>query len=167
MFSLIWTWTNGWVNNREAGDLRRQRAHYAIHLCWHVMLLAIDGIGPSTTHESDITAQLLIGGDNAKDFAPLVWSAGTRRIFCNAKSFGWYINWQSKVQETIQRVVSILCQSCLSMNKYLRYKKLKMRVSMTAIEGKAVNDVWDREVKKWMGISSVRSMEGSITDLAK
>ena len=23
MFSLIWTWTNGWVNNRDAGDLRR------------------------------------------------------------------------------------------------------------------------------------------------
>ena len=27
MFSLIWTSTNGWVNNREAGDLRRHRAH--------------------------------------------------------------------------------------------------------------------------------------------
>ena len=23
MFSLIWVWINGWVNNREAGDLRR------------------------------------------------------------------------------------------------------------------------------------------------
>ena len=28
MFSLICTWINGWVNNREAGDLRRHRAHY-------------------------------------------------------------------------------------------------------------------------------------------
>ena len=28
MFSLICTLTNGWVNNREAGDLRRHRAHY-------------------------------------------------------------------------------------------------------------------------------------------
>ena len=27
MFSLICTWINGWVNNREAGDLRRHRAH--------------------------------------------------------------------------------------------------------------------------------------------
>ena len=27
MFSLIWVWINGWVNNREAGDLRRHRAH--------------------------------------------------------------------------------------------------------------------------------------------
>ena len=27
MFSLIWAWINGWVNNREAGDLRRHRTH--------------------------------------------------------------------------------------------------------------------------------------------
>ena len=30
MFSLIWAWTNGWVNNRDAGDLRRCRAHYDV-----------------------------------------------------------------------------------------------------------------------------------------
>ena len=30
MFSLIWVWMNGWVNNREAGDLRRHRAHYNV-----------------------------------------------------------------------------------------------------------------------------------------
>ena len=28
MFSLICTWINGSVNNRKAGDLRRQRGHY-------------------------------------------------------------------------------------------------------------------------------------------
>ena len=28
MFSLIWAWMNDWVNNREAGDLRRHFAHY-------------------------------------------------------------------------------------------------------------------------------------------
>ena len=27
MFSLIWAWINDWVNSREAGDLRRRRAH--------------------------------------------------------------------------------------------------------------------------------------------
>ena len=30
MFSLIWAWINGWVNSREAGDLRRHRAHYDV-----------------------------------------------------------------------------------------------------------------------------------------
>ena len=30
MFSLIRTWINDWVNNREAGDLRRHRDHYDV-----------------------------------------------------------------------------------------------------------------------------------------
>ena len=30
MFSVICVWINGWVNNREAGDLRRYRAHYDV-----------------------------------------------------------------------------------------------------------------------------------------
>ena len=30
MFSLIFAWTNRWVNNRDAGDLRRHRAHYDV-----------------------------------------------------------------------------------------------------------------------------------------
>ena len=30
MFSLICASTNGWANNRDAGDLRRHRAHYDI-----------------------------------------------------------------------------------------------------------------------------------------
>ena len=30
MFSLICVWINGWVNNSEAGDLRRYRAHYDV-----------------------------------------------------------------------------------------------------------------------------------------
>ena len=30
MFSLICAWTNGLENNREAGDLRRHRAHYDV-----------------------------------------------------------------------------------------------------------------------------------------
>ena len=32
VFSLIYTWTNGWVNNRDAGDLRRHWAHYDVTL---------------------------------------------------------------------------------------------------------------------------------------
>ena len=29
-FFVTGTWTNGWVNNRDAGDLRRHRAHYDV-----------------------------------------------------------------------------------------------------------------------------------------
>ena len=30
MFSFICVWINGWINNREASDLRRHRAHYDV-----------------------------------------------------------------------------------------------------------------------------------------
>ena len=30
MFSLIYAWIKGWVNNRQAGDLRRHHAYYDI-----------------------------------------------------------------------------------------------------------------------------------------
>ena len=36
MFSLICTWLHGWVNIREAGDLRRHRAHYDVNVMWRV-----------------------------------------------------------------------------------------------------------------------------------
>ena len=29
-FCFIWAWTNGWVNNPKAGDLRRHRDHYYV-----------------------------------------------------------------------------------------------------------------------------------------
>ena len=32
MFSFICVWINGWVNNREAGDLRRHRGHYDVNV---------------------------------------------------------------------------------------------------------------------------------------
>ena len=37
VFSLIRAWTNGWVNNRGAGDLRRHRAHDdVIIMSWQI-----------------------------------------------------------------------------------------------------------------------------------
>ena len=30
MSSMIWAWMNGWVNIREAGDLRHHRTHYDV-----------------------------------------------------------------------------------------------------------------------------------------
>ena len=34
MFSLKCAWTNGWVHNRDADDLRRHRAHYDVTAIW-------------------------------------------------------------------------------------------------------------------------------------
>ena len=37
MFTLMYAWRNGWANNRDAGDLRRHRAHYDVTVMtrWH------------------------------------------------------------------------------------------------------------------------------------
>ena len=45
MFSLICVWTNGSVNNREAGGLRRHRAHYDVI----VMVASISYTATATT----------------------------------------------------------------------------------------------------------------------
>ena len=34
MLSLICAWINAWISNREAGDLRRHRAHYDVIVVW-------------------------------------------------------------------------------------------------------------------------------------
>ena len=41
MFSLIYAWINDWVNNREAGDLRRQLGHYDVIVMCYVMHVVI------------------------------------------------------------------------------------------------------------------------------
>ena len=46
MFSLICVWINGWVNNREAGDLRRYRAHYCVIVMIRLRLILISAYRP-------------------------------------------------------------------------------------------------------------------------
>ena len=41
MFSLICVWINGWVNNGEAGDLRRYRTHYDVTVMGNRMVVAV------------------------------------------------------------------------------------------------------------------------------
>ena len=38
MFSLICAWINGWINNRETGDLRRRCAHHDVTAMRHATL---------------------------------------------------------------------------------------------------------------------------------
>ena len=47
MFSLISAWINGWVNNREAGDLRRPLSHYDVSVMnslWSGATLIINNV---------------------------------------------------------------------------------------------------------------------------
>ena len=42
MFSVICVWINGWVNEREAGDLRRHRGHYDVIVMATVFVASLD-----------------------------------------------------------------------------------------------------------------------------
>ena len=46
VFSLICAWINGWVNNLEAGDLRRNHAHYDVTVMIQLCLWFVTGIFP-------------------------------------------------------------------------------------------------------------------------
>ena len=57
MFSLTCAWTNGWTNNRDAGDLRRHRALMAL-LKWHRILSLFHIEMPNCIYFAKIVAQL-------------------------------------------------------------------------------------------------------------
>ena len=46
MFSLICVWINGWVNNRETGDLRLHRGHYDV-IVMNLVKVSLWGWGQS------------------------------------------------------------------------------------------------------------------------
>ena len=50
MFSLTCTCTNGWVNNRDAGDFRRHRAHYDVTLMAHKSISINHLFAPSSRY---------------------------------------------------------------------------------------------------------------------
>ena len=54
MFSLICIWIKDWVNNREAGDLRRYRAHYDVIIMNVVnVILPASGLGSARVNHND------------------------------------------------------------------------------------------------------------------
>ena len=56
MFSLFCVWINGWVNNGEAGDLRRCRAHYDV-------IVMVSSICTAITHRRspNISCRIVVG----------------------------------------------------------------------------------------------------------
>ena len=50
MFSLICTWINDWVNNREAGDLRCHWAHYSVTVMSISIIISSSNSSSSSIH---------------------------------------------------------------------------------------------------------------------
>ena len=79
MFSLIWAWINGWVNNREAGDLRRHCTHYDV-IVMHRLLsnhqrITIAGTGRISCRYSNL------GTEKYKDPVTFTWRVFHRKNF--------------------------------------------------------------------------------------
>ena len=76
MFPLICVWINGWVNNREAGDLRRYHAHYDVTVMklisiechrthwWWVIIGSGNGLVPSGNVDLDVCHHTTSQGHN-------------------------------------------------------------------------------------------------------
>ena len=87
MFSLICIWINGWVNNREAGDLRRYRAHYDVIVTWLVLLSMFSDILDFGLNKIIMiiwisTCELVI-----VTLLTMCCLTGKQRLKCNAKGF--------------------------------------------------------------------------------
>ena len=54
MFSLICPWTNRWVNNLNAGDLRRNRAHYNVSVMYMLLFASVFGALVSPASSTDM-----------------------------------------------------------------------------------------------------------------
>ena len=55
MFSLIRAWINGWVNNREAADLRRHLAHYDVIVMFGATMIFLFDVHNIVTSYASIT----------------------------------------------------------------------------------------------------------------
>ena len=64
MFSLNCAWINGWVNNREAVNLRRRRAHYDITVIVNLFYVTVDIVVEQCfSHLWRVLVVILVGGD--------------------------------------------------------------------------------------------------------
>ena len=73
MFSLICVWINGWVNNREAGDLRCYHAHYDITVM-NILIPAPEGLLFYEVHSSSWANWQQVSLDFSSLFCFLVWT---------------------------------------------------------------------------------------------
>ena len=110
MFSLMCARINGWVNNREAGDLRRHRAHYDVsvmlplfthwdrvtHICVSklITIVADDGLLPSR-HQAIICTNdgillIRILGTNSNEILSEILTYPFKKMHLKISSAKWW-----------------------------------------------------------------------------
>ena len=95
IFSLICAWTNGLANNRDAGDLRRHRAHYDVTL----MIIPAAAVA----HWSTRLSSAIIFHYMAMGFHYLMWNMSNEYILRNTLS----------VDHNLKRLTEVLTQALI------------------------------------------------------
>ena len=113
--SLICVWINGWVNNREAGDLRRYRHHYDVIVMFLWLFIAVR-IGKAGCrcwrYYADTLSFLPCHCKSFKDMVPVVEIYG--HPICKRIAVNWHGYIDGLVQERCNSCALAveLCLSC-------------------------------------------------------
>ena len=107
MFSLICARTNGWVNNQDAGDLRRHRAHYDVTVKWCRIVIQWSGqpwdlsaFNASLLSNFELVKRVKLGGSvhygrNGLKFGTLLYPdyhSLKLAIFCTQRGFKFVVS---------------------------------------------------------------------------
>ena len=108
MFTLICARINGWVNNREAGDLRRYRAHYDVIVMKYP---TIDILPVSTIYCTLPVSSSVLGRTYITCFIPLYYLHCFIQKPTNTQHCCWLFVFYTRVQPTTRLAVdsTILC----------------------------------------------------------
>ena len=103
MFSWICAWTNGWVNNQDAGDLRRHRAHNDVTVAWCRILIQLwdlSAFNASLLSNFELVKRVKLEGSvyygrNGLKFGTLlypVYHSLKLSIFCTRRQFKFVVS---------------------------------------------------------------------------
>ena len=103
MFSLICAWTNGWVNNQDAGDLRRHRFHYDVTVMWCRIVIQCGmfrAFNVSLLSNFELVKRVKLGGSvlygrNGLKFGTLLYPdyhSLKLTIFCTQRQFKFVVS---------------------------------------------------------------------------
>ena len=107
MFSLICAWPSGWVNNQDAGDLRRHGAHYDVTVMgcriviqWSGQPWDLSAFNASLLSNFELVKQVKLGGSvhygrNCLKFGTLLYPyyhSLKLTIFCTRQQFKFAVS---------------------------------------------------------------------------
>ena len=104
VFALICVWINGWVNNHEAGDLRRYSAHYDVtvmllHYAWWTPKNEISGMETIFINLWYILFENSMGASHDESSTVYIYTINILQIFYGGHATAFLIKWKFSKKE--------------------------------------------------------------------